>query len=57
MEVGLYPDSGTSRVVELKFTYQTSRDSLRQMQPQVQRVFDSAALYISSDYFYDKYYT
>jgi len=47
--VGLYPDSGISRVVELKFTYQTSRDALRQMQTQVQRVFASAALYVSSD--------
>lgn len=47
--VGLYPDSGANRVVELKFTYQTSRDSLRQMQTQVQRVFRSAALYVSSD--------
>ena len=47
--VGIYPDAGTSRVVELKFTYQTSRDSLRQMQNQVQRIFESAALYVSSD--------
>ncbi len=47
--VGLYPDSGSCRVVELKFTYQTSRDALRQMQTQVQRVFSSAALYVSSD--------
>lgn len=47
--VGLYPDSGSCRVVELKFTYQTSRDALRQMQTQVQRVFASAALYVSSD--------
>ena len=47
--VGLYPDSGNSRVVELKFTYQTSRDALRQMQTQVQRVFVSASLYVSSD--------
>ncbi len=47
--VGLYPDSGSSRVVELKFTYQTSRDALRQMQTQVQRVFASASLYVSSD--------
>lgn len=47
--VGLYPDSGASRVVELKFTYQTSRDALRQMQTQVQRVFASASLYVSSD--------
>ena len=47
--VGLYPESGSSRVVELKFTYQTSRDALRQMQTQVQRVFASASLYVSSD--------
>ena len=44
--VGLYPEQGPSRVAELKFTYQTSRDSLRNMQTQVQRVFASAALYI-----------
>ena len=48
--VGVYPDEGIGRrVVELKFTYQTSRDSLRQMQTQVQRVFSSAELYINSD--------
>ncbi len=46
---GLYPDMGSTRVLELKFTYQTSRDALRQMQTQVQRVFDSASLYVSSD--------
>lgn len=46
---GIYPDAGDSRVVELKFTYQTSRDSLRQMQAQVQRIFASAALYINPD--------
>ena len=41
--------SGTSRVVELTFTYQTSRDSMRTMQSQVQTVFDSAALYVSGE--------
>lgn len=45
----IYPDSGTSRVVELKFTYQTSRDALRSMQERVRRVFGSARLYVSSD--------
>lgn len=40
---------GVSRVVELTFTYQTSRDSLRQMQSQVKPVFDAAALYVSGD--------
>ena len=41
--------SGGSRVVELVFTYQNSRDSLRRMQTQVQPVFDSAVLYVSGD--------
>ena len=45
----LYPDSGRERIVELKFTYQNSRDALRNMQTQVQRVFTSAVYYISSD--------
>lgn len=47
--VGTYPNTGGRRVVELKFTYQTSRDVLRHMQTQVQRVFVSASLYVSSD--------
>lgn len=47
--VGIYPDSGSRRVVELKFTYQTSRDVLRHMQTQVQRVFVSSTLYVNSD--------
>lgn len=48
--VGIYPnEKAGTRVVELRFTYQTSRESLRQMQNQVQRVFSSAELYINSD--------
>ena len=47
--VGVYPEKGASRILELKFTYQTSRDVLRQMQSQVERVFSSAAYYIDSD--------
>lgn len=47
--VGIYPEIGAPRVVELKFTYQTSRDSLRQMQSQVQQIFSSASLYVSGD--------
>lgn len=39
----------TSRVVELTFFYQTSRDALRTMQTQVQPVFDSAVLYVSGE--------
>ena len=39
----------TSRVVELVFTYQNSRDALRRMLSQVTPVFDSAKLYVSGD--------
>ena len=41
--------TGESRVVELIFSYQTSRDSLRRMQAQVKPVFESAVLYVSGD--------
>ena len=47
--IGLYPDQGIRRVLELKFTYQTSRDTLRAMQTQVRRVFASASLYINQN--------
>lgn len=47
--VGIYPDAGSNRILEVKFTYETSRDTLRLMQQQVQRVFASAQLYINSD--------
>lgn len=47
--VQIYPEQGNTRVVELLFTYQNSRDSLRQMQNQVSPVFSSAELYVSSD--------
>ena len=41
--------TGRDRVLELIFTYQTSRDALRRMQTQVQPVFDSASLYVSGE--------
>lgn len=44
--VNVYPETGESRVVELRFAYQTSRDVLRSMQTQVSSVFDSAAIYV-----------
>ena len=43
---GIYGE-GESRVVELSFTYQNSRETLRQMQSQVKPVFEAAALYVS----------
>lgn len=45
----LYPSTGRVRVLELKFSFQSSRDSLRSMQEVVQRIFNSAALYVSRD--------
>jgi len=41
--------TGKDRILELIFTYQTSRDALRRMQSQVQPVFDSAPLYVSGE--------
>ncbi len=40
---------GRARVVELNFTYQNSRESLRQMQNQVSPVFGAATVYVSGD--------
>jgi len=45
--VGAYPEQGLRRVLELKFTYETSREALRNMQEEVRRVFASASLYIN----------
>lgn len=45
--VGTYPDAGATRILELSFTYQTSRDVLRQMQDQVEPYFEAASLYVS----------
>ena len=45
--VGAYPEQGLRRILELKFTYETSRDALRDMQEEVRRVFASASLYVN----------
>ena len=45
--VQIFPEHGNTRVLELTFTYQTDRDTLRSMREQVQPVFSSAALYVS----------
>lgn len=49
LSVQMYPDMGRRRVLELKFSYQSNRDSLRSMQEEVRRVFASAALYVTDD--------
>lgn len=44
----VYPEStGDSRVVELKLTYQNSRDALRAMKTSVSPIFSAAGLYVS----------
>jgi len=45
----VYPQTGKRRVVELSFTYQTSRDSLRAMQNYVEPVFRAAYLNVSGE--------
>lgn len=49
VNVNCYPETGTERVLEIRFTYQTSRDSLKDMQEQVQSVFTSASLYVNTE--------
>lgn len=44
-----YPERGIRRVLQLTFTYQTSRDTLRMMQDNVAPVFSSAELYVRGD--------
>lgn len=45
--VNVFPDAGKTRVVELKFTYQSSRESLKNMQAQVENLFKSAQFFAS----------
>ena len=47
--VNLYPDRGAVRIIELKFTYQNSRDLLKSMRWYVEPKFASAALYVSGE--------
>ncbi len=44
-----YPEQGTERVLEIVFTYQTSREDLRNMQQNVEVVFKSAELYVQGN--------
>lgn len=45
--VNIYPDHGEDRVVELRFIYQTSRETLRGMQNQVRMLFEASVDMIS----------
>ena len=45
----VYPENGSTRIVELKFTYETSRDALKTMQNYVRPRFSSAAMFVSGE--------
>lgn len=47
--VNTYPEIGSNRMLEILFTYQNSRDSLRGMQSFVQQIFASSTLYVSGE--------
>lgn len=49
----VYPETGTSRVVDLQFNYDTPRDTMRTMQGVVNTIFSSAEGYVS--YVEDEY--
>ena len=49
ISVSITPTDGTRRVVDIRFTYLNNRESLKQMQDKVQRVFESAEMYVSGD--------
>lgn len=56
VSVTTYPPKGHDRIVELKFTYETGRDSLRQMQQVVEPIFTAAELYVKgNDQIREKY--
>ena len=45
----VYPEQGKNRMLEIVFSYQTSREELRKMQQTVAPVFNSAELYVRGD--------
>lgn len=49
VSANVYPNIGVVRVVELNFSYQSNRDSLKKMLDYVQPVFSSAELYVRGE--------
>lgn len=49
VSAAVYPETGSKRVVELSFTYQNSREDLRQMQSYVEPIFRAANLNVSAE--------
>ncbi len=47
--VRLYPEQGEAQIVELKFSYQSSREELRTLQNRVAPVFTSASQYVAEE--------
>jgi transglutaminase-like putative cysteine protease len=47
--VNVYPNTGASRVIEIKFSYKNSRETLRTMQSVVQPMFAAAAWAVNAD--------
>lgn len=45
----VYPEGGSCRVIELTFSYQNSREDLRQMQAYVEPIFRAASLNVSAE--------
>lgn len=52
-----YPQQGDDRVIEMFFTYQTSREKLREMQELVAGIFTSAELYVKETAQINEIYT
>lgn len=45
----IYPEQGPVRILEMQFSYRSSRDQLRSMRAEVEPVFSSAQLYVSPE--------
>lgn len=48
VSVSVYPNRGEERVLEINFTYQTSRETLRSMQDIVSPIFSAAQMYVQN---------
>ena len=49
LTVTTYPENGVRRVVDIRLSYQTNRETLKNMQRYVLPIFASAALYVSNE--------
>lgn len=49
VKASVYPETGSVRVIELKFSYQTGRETMRNMRTFVQPIFVGAGNYVGSE--------